>query len=1416
MKYTHLFWIFILILTGCLPQVKEANCPTGQAFNTASRSCSAVTGGATAAVFITGKIPSSSYAVQFNSAVPTDHSIIVSNPNNVVYSIQWKLYSPPPVTVTTLTPNVTTVTITPSVHFTTSGSYVLQASLVDGSNNTLASTDWTITATTSAPPSLSINTSNPNLASTTTSRTTTDTTPQQFGVTITNPSSLACSVRWYYDGQLKTTDACASTQSEVFFVTGDGFIADDPPLTATVHTVKAELVNGATIYDSLEYTIYTTSPNLTSISTAAPPIPAQGTTVTVIDGLALNANGWLVGATAMTGVNDDFCVAVTDFDGTDNSSGVYIQYMVNSVAYGSPVFFTANNDYKCLSDVNAAATLTLANASVGEFKTMTANIVDAATGSQAFSVSWGLSIRAKNTVPTVASDTANGSPAVGAVTCAQDSATGCTFVVESTDADETVNSTDFEIRYTLDGVLMDGSVNNYLNTTVLSPDCFYPSGVGINDARRTCAIAIPSYDVNGRRDVGVYTLSATTKDNGANGGAALTSNPISWTITTTLAQTAPVVLSQVTSGSTTNNSFISISSSPTTATGSAIERQDILFNIKVQDAERDDFRVTINSCQDAACTILNSPALVNNALVTKTNSTLTTSVSYSQYLSEATVTSAASGLVYYRVLVQDDAPNPAVDLSDTEIFSLTVTNLNPFPIAGGTPTPAVGTALIVMTGFPLTIDGGTFTDASTADGQIIQYQWQISKNNGTWTDVEGATSKTLSWTPIQADAALTSIRFRLCLGDDGFGNSVSTLCSQVASPSAPDLPAITRVVGPWTAVVAKSNEVAVVDTSADIANAAQGLSNTSAVWKDPTNGDVYTAHIENAAPSSKIYVNKISYASNGTITQTASLSFNTEYTGSSYDAKDLSMDGSVIKMTGQNREFKNLYISYVTSSTNPPVTPQLKIRHIDLTGGRFQFDYSGVIVNDTGTNNFSVAQGASPYQLTVTVNSNSFTAGDYIQFHGIRINYHATTQDVDCSDGEIAFVPSPISINLTIANIINTYNSCVYTTDPRRGLISFSQSGNTFSTSNFPVDWIDLNYLITKAGRIKMTGCNYNSTATTCVESENDSRYITIPFIDGLNSNKISFVTFGPHASTTDYESGSLGSINGPSYKKIGSYFQLNTIASYELDNDVVTAVSGTTSFQLDFAVQSIAQKVAAYRYNFTPPATLTAVASNSDVFTTYGSYNLERIRIASGYSTTDDIYVMAQDAISTDNELLLGRLDDATLASQAVASTPLSTSHYQTMNLYDYQIEVLPNEAGSLFIAALTSVSLTDFLDSNTVDGSNMALTNVDGYAVLTSKIKPITPGSSSYVVYPPYASPADDNLIIPLEINSQVIEVPLALSQVYEDFAVGTAGYTALENTKDTIWVMYPDDATQRKLGAVNTVSEDIDGEQKAYISE
>ncbi len=1388
---TNVLLILTMLLAGCLPTAKEQACSSGSVFNSSSRSCVPITaGGQTSGLSISTRSPivSNVTVAQTQSAV-TAFAVTIANPLNQGFEVRWMLYPPsgvgfPPAPIQVNTNLASSsYNLVPQNLGLVPGLWTLAAEVYSLPSSTLAtSAQWALTVTSNPTPTLVINPGLSSFAGTSTSIQTNALVATQLAVNVvdTAPAPTTWRLYWSFDGVASSPSAFTSNSGSVngltqtFLQSGATPYPNDNPIMPGPHVVRAELRSpSGSVFDTIEWTIFAYAPNMPQLA-AAPfaPNPTASTVITAIDGVNIVSGGFrndgvnMYNAAAGAGA---FCVAVNTAVGS--GGGVAVQFRKNGNPILGPQTFLAANSYLCLDDFASTEAFSLSNPNIGEFRSLSAEIVDLGTSTVAVSVSWGVSVRPRNTPPvaTIAP------PIVNPIYRAQDTAGTHTFLIE--DADTALAN--MNITFFIDGVAMDG-VNTFPGTNVLTPDCShigYPvapevtPGTGpMGSTRLDCTVSIPSYDLNGRVNPAMksYTISAQAQDKAINGAAAQTSNLVSWTVNPVnpasplIKQTVPTIVAQGTNLTTT--SYITTLANPTVildpangATPFIPEGTDIVFSTLVNDLERDDFFIQVDRCTNPGCTTT-QPA-VAPVLITRSTDDLGRRAALTYNIPEDTILGAVNGTVQYRITVKDVLPDidanvltdtdnqtviPGVNVAQTAFMDLKIANNNPFPLwagAAGT-NPQLASSVIVMTGMPVSIDPGTITDASVADGNTIVYRWQVKVGAGpTWETIPGATSRVLKWTPSN-DIATLGLEFRLCLGDNGFGNEVA-LCTDVTNPTAPALPATTRFAGPWTGITARSNAIA-KDAALPAATG------EVATWFDNTERELYMAYIHKAATNdSRIIVEKFEVALNGTVTAAGSVTFATEKTGSAYDASALSIVGQ--RVTVGADVYRGLYVSYVTQDA-PSVSPRIRVRRIDLTDDEMVFNYNSFYESNTLNQDIQVIAGGVAGQITLLVVDNVFDASEYIMIAGIRLDAVTTVPANDCQFR----VGGLLTTDQIITNIANAYSTCS-ATDPRAFIPSGTIVGNQWSITNYPQDYVDLDYSIYlgKAGEIML---------------QNDT--LLIPYLDNLNSGKVAVAVLG--TTTNGFTSGSLGRTSFP-YSQIPNYVALNgTVQGFELANSY--AEDGS----FDVAITTVGNRINSYRLSFNTPATVGIVDSVIDVFG--ASELVEKPRIATGNSSTNNhVFILAQNANALEKDLFYGRIDVANSYQLATGlpQNPLDGTHEQSLELTDYRIRALSGSKRAVMGVYTNSLDILVSILKPTAALSELAT------------IRPAAGAGSTY--------PTVDQLSAPVSTVPNV-----ALSMPFT-FTVGGAGSVASENVKESVVMLYPSSAVSGLRASILNVREE-----------
>jgi hypothetical protein len=1288
-RITAFLLLLMLLAAGCLPQAKQQTCGSGSIFSSSSRECVPITsGGTTNGVSIANRSPAlSNVSVLKTDTTGTLFTVTVQDSLNQGYTIRWVLYPPSGVSFTgnPLLINSASYILTPATAKAGGldvGVWTLSAEVMNSTGTSLlTSAQWVINVSGAPTPTLTSLSGAP-----TSSRLTTSSATFTSSVSVTDSSAVGWRVKWFYDGQLMQQTAISSgskTPTDIASLANTTFVntnltsADDLPQTAVgPHVIRAELTNttGTIVYDAEEWTIYIYAPNMPQITSAFG--PATTTVVTAIDNVTLASGGFRTGPTPASSIYNataglgGFCLTTNDFDGS--GSGVLIEYYKDaSVTPFASTSFPVSATV-CLDDIAVSGTtyaIQLANSNVGEYHTLTAKIRDVATNTVSDSRTWGISVRPRNTAPVVQLI----SPASPNIQLQDSEDPGvtvtATYVLNATD-DDTLSPDNMDINFYFDGVLMNGA-NTFPGTNVATPDCSYAAGAApTGSARLQCVVALPAYDTTGRINpiasyaafplttitAREYTISARASDTTTNGAAAQTSNTISWTVrpidaaapvlTNTLSS---IVAQDLVTPDEATQSYIALAAAPATAITTANEGDDIQFSILVDDYERDDFRIQIERCTDASCTSFASA--VASTLVTRTTDTLGHRVTFNYNIPENAITGAASGSVFWRITVNDSLPDldtntGTVNLAanSPQIFvELNVNNNNPAPVHVGPESPLFATAINVFTGMPFTFDPGSITDDSLLDGQNIQYQWQVSSDAGvSWSDITGSTTRVLRWTP-PSDFPTAAAQVRLCLGDDGFGNSVA---------------ACTNVVGPWTSITPRTNTVA--------KNDAMTPDGEVATWFDSVERELYKVYTVNtSATVNHIVVEKYDVATTGAITFVDSLSFETESSGSDYTASSLSVVGQRTTIAGV--DYRNLYISYVTLNS-PSIAPRVRIRQIDLTNDEFQFSYTNFFESDSTTPNMTATRSSSPAgSVTLSVIDTAFDAGEYLLVNGMRLTpiFDPVAVPDVCEFQTMVAGPVPDTADNIVDNIVAAINLCA-ADDERSWNPTAAVAGvGSRLITDYPAGWIDVNYAI-----------NMNRVA----DMQLLSGVLIIPFLDNLNSNRLTITSVDTLAT---FASGSLGD-NSTTASFEPTHTPLVTVAGTEI------AASSFTAGNLDVAiVPASGGGLRSYRVSHTMPANTFALASTSPLL--FSGEFVEKPRIATGpTATNNNVFILAQDSASLTGELLFARIDAAAYAGVPPAElNPFDATHEQASNLKDYRIRALTGNKRAAF-AVLTNETAT------------------------------------------------------------------------------------------------------------------------------
>ncbi|MAZ47093.1 MAG: hypothetical protein CME65_00930 [Halobacteriovoraceae bacterium] len=617
------------------------------------------------------------------------------------------------------------------------------------------------------------------------------------------------------------------------------------------------------------------------------------------------------------------------------------------------------------------------------------------------------------------------------------------------DTSATNESANFTLEIYINGELADGdmpSKYSFSNCNLTGDTRIDIDSNDTNDDQAyECDIIINPFDNDGPLVYSSqsYTISAIVRDNGSpfDLGNGQASNEIEWVVDDVQDYNDDVAIADFIDSATTS-SYVSLPSTP----GSAItlgedlsvdpglsEGELIQFHVQVTDNQRDQHRISIDQLyctedlatavtecdpDDAAFDASKLSTLVPNIATTTVNwgdvSQTTNSVAINHQIrfdalqGTDQIDANGRGIAYYKVSVTDlpGAAASAVDgtdcntddkpgcrTSEAVYVRIPINNDNPDPSFDdpGQVDPTLPTNITILAGLPVTLDPGPVTDASTADGDEIEYQWVVNYDGtgNDWFPIEGANERILSWTPsseiVEAASLLpvavtqftgVPVQVKLCLGDDGFIDGSQTLkeaydatnddCTDAGGPMDSSTAIGSGGLGQaWDFNVIPNLSAGYAYDENSTANNGEGA---VATWVDPSSTDPIVQYTAYVTINKQIVVEKHVIGADGTKQGSLDPTISATGEGSSVTGQmesiifDASTDGAFasnevtnLSITGDPTN-GSLYISYMAPISG---NDSVHIRRIDIGSGKTGFIHSGTFGWDPGyddlTNNITVA-----------------------------------------------------------------------------------------------------------------------------------------------------------------------------------------------------------------------------------------------------------------------------------------------------------------------------------------------------------------------------------------------------------------------------------------------------------------------------
>jgi hypothetical protein len=731
--------------------------------------------------------------------------------------------------------------------------------------------------------------------------------------TLINPDLAAFVIEWQLDGDLQASDTFFNTAGNnatptAFIIDPNDALKYDVGTHSIVASIR-DTLGGRTI-QTANWTFEVVFPPPTTIIDVMPEATA---TVVAISSVPMDATGTpgfyqdpptdnTSRGTPLVIGTDTFCVEINNADGVgfpDPRAGVQIVFEdSNGVINNNGVLIYDNSvsPPKVCLDGTGATPLTQVNgvpdytlnlsppeARNTTFPTfITATVTDILSLQEVGVVQWSnVTIEPANTPPSIEILTGGGLIEDGD-TVPQDATITFSYTIadkDSRESSETGWDEDYSVAFSFTsplsaGVPLDGTSTFYGGGSAVTPDCWRDvADLGVPDeqAKFTCTLAIPSSSGNSPvSTTGTYRILAFSQDTQTNTiGVPENSNLLTWNLNVAESNTTPTVLNFLASSpppaSSTVDSYVHQHGDDTVAITTANEEDTIVFNLHIDDFEKDDFYIQISHNSVASPTeyvVIEPPPPATPTVKTMATDSY---VQVSYTIPDTTVLGQATATINYRVQVQD-IPDTATPLTYTLDIPLLIVDVNPPPVlATNTVEPPMMGTPTVVEGFPYSFYVDGFTDASSEDGAGIEWQWEVSSDcavatSTSWQSIigadEGTETRWLSPPPVEATltwsppAHLNNVRscFRNCVGDDGFGNPKD--CT-------------TLEVGPWDASLTGFIKGVWADsTFTDVGILQANVPHTD-IWMDEDTRTLYTVHARNNV----IQVASKVYNMDGTITE---------------------------------------------------------------------------------------------------------------------------------------------------------------------------------------------------------------------------------------------------------------------------------------------------------------------------------------------------------------------------------------------------------------------------------------------------------------------------------------------------------------------------------------------------------------------
>ncbi len=669
----------MFLFAACVPQTKQTECGSNEAFNASLRTCVPIIGGPSSFINVDSYSPQFTQTRAKSDSALLTFTISISNPYNQSYTVEWvRVYNAAAVslcgnglTCTTNAYYLGTTLGQVGTHIITARIKNANGAVVDSQNFELKVNELpkpVVSMTTITPPGYAYDyyPTDANIP---------------FSFTISNSGASISALDAYKTVWTVTKNGstiASQTETDTFSNYGlndTNFAYFGDPTTSPaspkfdpdgavygvgLYIVRAVVSNtyGEIIHEQ-QWNINIKQPNLTNVSSIS--LPAPGITVKSHYGVAYNdypASSWVY-----TGTQPQFCILVDDRDGTYPADGKSLLVKFYLDGTGGEVctkqtLDTAGTQTVCLFDANpcvgsgtasnadntlkSAMRFTNSSSSVSQLHTVVARVFDEATTyeilpanvlnpSGLYPIKWNVQVDPINSAPTISFGPPASNP------------TGCSFSTFEATGCQVTQGTTFRVSFSV--------TDDFYSPTVAPQNFAWTARLKTNNADVTtppkvtgctralgnvtadyttfwyCDLEVPHYRSTGPLSpVGPFEVVVTMEDSGSPvGGTPKGSQNLTWKLNVTETNSISPNITIQTQGISATGSHISRDNTPPAAptyfdgSNFATEMETVNFRIAVVDPELDDFYYSIYSCgTGSTSSVCNFPQMITSQILTYT------------------------------------------------------------------------------------------------------------------------------------------------------------------------------------------------------------------------------------------------------------------------------------------------------------------------------------------------------------------------------------------------------------------------------------------------------------------------------------------------------------------------------------------------------------------------------------------------------------------------------------------------------------------------------------------------------------------------------------------------------------------------------------------------------------------------------